>query len=140
MKTGFMETNWLELAQDYVQWRALILALVLAEYRVLRVISDFGIWGYAVGVLVHYEDGFHGNKLVRTGSGSCSVPSFDTSTGTGNSCYATAELMNKKGDAGFEIFATVELRIQFFWNVKSARWVIGCRRFEAIAFPRHALY
>jgi hypothetical protein len=38
------------------------------------------------------------------------VASFDTS-GIGNSCYATAELVNKKGDGGFEIFATVELRI-----------------------------
>jgi hypothetical protein len=67
------------------------------------------------------------------------VAIFDTSS-TGNSCYATAELVNKKGDAGFEIFATVELRIQFFWNAKSGRWVIGCRRFEAIGFPRHARY
>jgi len=87
------------LAEYLVQWRALILALTLAEYRVLRGISDFVIWGYAVGGLVHYEDGFHGNKSVITGSGSCSVANFDTS-GTGNSCYATAELVNKKGDAG----------------------------------------
>jgi len=52
---GFMETSWLELARDHVQWRALILALALAEDRVLRVIGDFGIWGYAVGGLVHYR-------------------------------------------------------------------------------------
>jgi hypothetical protein len=26
MKMGVMETSWLELAQDHIQWRALILA------------------------------------------------------------------------------------------------------------------
>jgi hypothetical protein len=92
------------------------------------------VWGYAFGRFVHYEDGFHGNKLVGTGSGSCSVASFDTS-GVGNSCYATAELVNEKGDTGFEILVTVQLRIQFFWYMKSRRWVIGSRRFEATAFP-----
>ena len=111
--------------------------MALVEDRVLHVISDIGIWFYAFGGLVHYEDGFHGNKLVGTGSGSCLVVSFDTS-GVGNSCYATAELVNEKDDAGFEIFATVQLRIQFFWIMKSRRWVIGSRRFEATAFSRHA--
>lgn len=80
--------------------------MALAEDRVLRVISDIDIWGYVVGGLVHYEDGFHGNKLVGTGSGSCSVVSFDTS-GVGNSCCAAAQLVNEKGDKGFELFATV---------------------------------
>jgi hypothetical protein len=42
---GCEEASWMALAQD----------------RVLRVISDIGIWSYAVGVLVHYEDGFHRN-------------------------------------------------------------------------------
>jgi hypothetical protein len=37
--------------------------MTLAQDRVLRVIGDNGIWGYAVVRLVHYEDGFHGNKL-----------------------------------------------------------------------------
>ena len=41
------KSTWMELAKD----------------RVLRVISVIGIWGYAVGGFVHYEDGFHGNKL-----------------------------------------------------------------------------
>lgn len=35
----------------------------MAKNRILRVIGVIGIWGYAVGGLVHYEDGFHGNKL-----------------------------------------------------------------------------
>jgi hypothetical protein len=120
-----------ELGCEEARWMA------LAEDRVLHVINDIGIWGYAFGELVHYEDEFHGNKLVGTGSGSCSVASFDTS-GVRNSYYATAELVNEKVDTGLEIFATVQLRIQFFWNMKSRRWVIDSRRFEATAFPRHA--
>jgi len=35
-------------------------------FYVLLVYID--IWGYAVGGFVHYEDGFHGKKLVGTGS------------------------------------------------------------------------
>lgn len=111
--------------------------MALAQDRVLRVISDIGIWSYAVGVLVHYEDGFHRNQLVGNGPGSCSAASFDTS-GVGNSCYATAELVKEKGDADFEIFVTVQLRIQFSWNMMSRRWVIGSRSFEATAFHQHA--
>lgn len=84
--------------------------MVLAEDRVLRVISDIGVWVNVVGGLVHYEDGFYGNELVGTGSGSCSVASFDT-RGVGNSCCAIAESVNEKGDSGFEIFTTVQLRI-----------------------------
>ena len=41
------------------------------------------------------------------------MASFDTS-GVGDSCNATAELVNEKGEAVFEIFTTVQLRIQFF--------------------------
>jgi len=46
-------------------------------FYVLLVYID--IWGYAVGGFVHYEDGFHGKKLVGTGSWPCAVASFDTS-------------------------------------------------------------
>ena len=111
--------------------------MTLAQDRVLRVTSDISIWAYAVGGLVHYEDGFHRNRLVGTGSGSRSAASFDTSS-VDNSCYATAELVKEKGDADFEICITVQLRIQFFWNMMSRRWVIGSRRFEATACPQHA--
>jgi hypothetical protein len=117
-----------ELGCEEARWMA------LAKDRVVRVISDIGSWGYTVGRMVHYEDGFHGNKLVGTGSGSCSVASFDTS-GVGNSCYATAELVNEKGDTGFEILATVKMRIQFFWYMKSRRWVIG----SDVSRPLHFL-
>jgi hypothetical protein len=74
--------------------------------------------------------------VVGTGPGSCSVTSSDTS-GVRNSCFATAELVNEKGVTGFGIFGTVYLSIQFFWNMKSRRWVIDSRRFKATAFPRH---
>ena len=45
--------------------------------------------------------------IVRKQVGlNCSVARSDTIS-VGNSCYATAELVNEKIDAGFEIFATV---------------------------------
>jgi len=47
--------------------------------------------------------GFIEKKLVGTGSGSCSAAIFDTS-GVGNSCHATEELVKEKGDADFEIY------------------------------------